>query len=293
MRDRLEAMAMVLKVIELGSFSAAGRALRVPVPTLSRRVAELEAHLGARLLVRTTRKLSLTDAGEAYVQAARRILDAVREAETQAAGEFIAPRGELVLTAPLLFGRLYVLPVVTDFLAEYPQIDVRLVLSDRNAHLVDDQIDMAVRIGALPDSGMVATSVGTMRRVVCASPEWLRTYGVPERPEDLQGKPAVVYASSFDAVARGLGDVRLVATTAEAVADAAARHVGVTRLLQYQVAGMVADGRLKVVLQGYEEAPLPVHLLHAARGVMPLKMRVFMDFAVPRLRAALGVLARG
>ena len=299
MLDRLDSMSLLLKVIDQGSFSAAGRALGMPVPTLTRRISELEAHLGARLLIRTTRKLTLTDIGMAYAQAARRILDQVKEAETQAAGEFVTPRGDLVLTAPILFGRLYVLPVVTDFLSAFPEINARLILSDRNAHLVDDQIDMAVRIGPLPDSSMIATAVGTMRRVVCASPALLDDYGTPQTPADLARMPVVVYASPFETTAwifDGHEAVsvspRLIVSTAEAVAEAAARHVGITRLHHYQAAPAVAEGRLRIVLRDHEPPPVPIHLVHTARGAMPLKMRAFMDFAVPRLRQALTVLSQ-
>jgi DNA-binding transcriptional LysR family regulator len=158
--DRLEAMSILLLTVEKGSFSAAARELRIPLPTVSRKVSELEAHLGTPLLIRTTRRLSLTEAGTAYVAAAKRILEEVNEAERIAAREFITPRGELVLTAPMLFGRLHLLPIVTEFLVTFPEIDVRLVLSDRNLHLIDDHVDMAVRIGGLPD-GSVANSLFT------------------------------------------------------------------------------------------------------------------------------------
>ena len=292
MQDRLDAMTLLLKVIEQGSFSAAGRALGMPVPTLSRRIADLEAHLGARLLVRTTRKLTLTDAGAAYARSARHILDAVKEAETQAAGEFVQPRGELVITAPILFGRLHVLPVVTDFLAAFPQINIRLALSDRNAHLVDDQIDAALRIGALPDSSLIATSLGTMRRVTCASPALLDGYGTPRTPADLARMPSVTTEAPFGRPDDLAPPARLIASTAEAVAQAAERHLGVARLLHYQVAEAVARGTLRIVLAAHEPAPLPVHLLHGTRGAMPLKLRAFMDFAVPRLRQALTALSQ-
>ncbi|MBV8794941.1 MAG: LysR family transcriptional regulator, partial [Hyphomicrobiales bacterium] len=175
--DRLEAMAMFLNAIDKGSLSAAAREMGVPVPTLSRKVADLESRLGTHLLTRTTRKLTPTEAGLAYAAAARRILEEVDEAEREAVGEFRAPRGELVLTAPLLFGRRHVLPVIADFLALFPEINVRLVLGDRNADLIEDHIDMAVRIGRLADSGMIATRVGSMRLVVCASPALLSTRG--------------------------------------------------------------------------------------------------------------------
>src|SRR5271156_3846261 len=193
--DRLEAMSMFLTAIEKGSLSAAAREMRIPVPTLSRKVADLEAQLGTKLLNRTTRQLILTDAGVAYAESARHILEQVDEAERQAAGEFTTPRGELAVTAPVLFGRLHVLPVVADFLAQYPEVNVRLMLGDRNVNLVDDQIDMAVRIGKLPDSGMIATRVGSMRRVICGSPRLLKRqgkgHGIPRTPQELSGMPCV------------------------------------------------------------------------------------------------------
>jgi DNA-binding transcriptional LysR family regulator len=297
--DRFEAMTMLLAVVEKGSLSAAGRALRVPVPTLSRKLSDLEALIGARLLIRTTRKLSLTDAGEAYLAAARRIIDQVEEAEREAAGEFTAPRGELVLTAPLLFGRLHVLPVVADFLALYPEISVRLMLSDRNVHLVQDHVDMAVRIGKLPDSTMIATRVGAMRTVFCASPALLARFGEVQRPEDLHRLPCIFFDGPTPTVGWQLvpagasvpidvpATPRLLISTAEAAADAAISGVGVTRLLYYQVADAVADGRLKVLFENLEPEPAPVNLVHTARGQMPLKMRRFLDFAAPRLRLAL------
>ncbi len=174
-----------------GSLSAAGRALNVPVATLSRKISDLEALLGTQLLIRTTRKLTLTDAGVIYVAAARRIVEQVDEAEREATGEFTAPKGELVVTAPILYGRLHVLPVVADFLALFPEINIRFVLADRNVHLVDDHVDMAVRIGKLPDSAMVATRIGSMRTVVCASPTLLAGHGVPQTPHDLERLPCI------------------------------------------------------------------------------------------------------
>ncbi|WP_051356531.1 LysR family transcriptional regulator [Azorhizobium doebereinerae] len=298
--DRLEAMSMLLEVVERGSLSAASRALRVPVPTLSRKITELEHLLGTRLLVRTTRKLTLTDAGLGYVAAARRILDEVEEAEREAAGEFTAPKGELVLSAPVMFGRLHVLPVVADFLALFADISVRLLLADGNVHLVDDHVDMAVRIGTLPDSAMVATRVGAMRTVVCASPALLARHGVPRTPEDLLGLPCVALdlplplsrwrfqpAGSTAAIDLALAP-RLSVSTTEAAAQAAVRGVGFTRLLHYQVAEAVDAGTLRIALEAFEPEPAPIHLLHAARNQVPLKMRRFLDFAAPRLRQALG-----
>ena len=189
--DRFEAMSILLRVADTGSFSAASRELGVPLATVSRKVGELEAHLGTRLLTRTTRKLATTEAGAAYMARARRILDELDETERAAAGDFHAPRGELVVTAPVLFGRLHVLPIVVEFLGLYPEISVRFALADRNLHLVDDHVDMAARIGALPDSSIVATRVGAMRTVVCAGAKLLDAHGVPKAPEDLADFPTV------------------------------------------------------------------------------------------------------
>jgi len=303
--DRFEAMAMLLAVVEKGSLSAAGRSLRVPVPTLSRKLSDLEALLGTKLLIRTTRKLTLTDAGSVYVTAVRRILDALEEAEREAAGEFTTPSGELVLTAPILFGRLHVLPVVTDFLALFPEINIRLLLSDRNVDLVDDHVDMAVRIGTLPDSAMIATRIGSMRTVYCASPEFLAAHGLPRSLDELRRLPRISFdgPTPTDARAGRRSDAknalqapmasRLTVSTAEGIADAAVRGVGMAQLLQYQVADAVEAGRLLLFLEALEPEPAPVHLVHVARGQMPLKMRRFLDFAAPRLRLVLGRFASG
>jgi DNA-binding transcriptional LysR family regulator len=303
--DRLEAMVMFLTAIEKGSLSAAAREMRVPVPTLSRKVADLEVLLKTKLLTRTTRQLILTDAGIAYAAAARRVLEQVDEAERQAAGEFTAPRGELVITAPVLFGRLHVLPVVADFLTQFPEVNVRLMLGDRNVNLVDDQIDMAVRIGKLPDSGMIATRVGSMRRVVCGSPKLLKSQGIPRTPEELAGMPCVTsigvqtLGSGWRFRQPGTGadtEVAIfprLATSAEAAVDAALRGVGFVCLRHYQVVDAIKRGKLRIVLEKYEAEPVPVHLIHATRGQMPLKMRHFLDFAAPRLRKALATIGRG
>jgi len=294
--DRFEAMSMLLEVVDKGGLSAASRSLQVPVATLSRRISDLEALLGTKLLIRTTRKLTLTDAGMTYVAAARRILEEVEAAEREAAGEFTTPKGELVVTAPILFGRLHVLPIVTDFLTLYPEINIRLLLADRNVHLVEDHVDMAVRIGKLPDSSMVATRVGSMRTVICASPTLLTKFSMPKTPDDLREFPWVGFEGptpSLPLRTQGSKSTeiaivpRLSVTTAEAATAAAIRSVGVTRLLHYQVAEAVKAGALKIILEAHEPEPAPIHLLHGARGQMPLKMRCFLDFAAPRMREAL------
>jgi len=297
--DRLEAMSLLICAVESGSLSAAGRKLRVPLPTVSRKISDLEAHLNTRLLTRSTRSLVLTDAGAAYVAASKRILEQVSEAERAASGEYAAPIGDLVITAPIVIGRLHVLPIINDFLTRWPEINVRLVLSDRNLHLIDDHVDLAVRIGALADSALAATRVGAVRRVVCGSPAYFARHGIPKRPEDLSALSAVTFdqlSSSEHWIfpdpksnreLRVLVRSRLSVNTAEAAIDAAAAGIGVTRVLSYQAAQAATDGRIQVVLTEHEPPPAPVSLIHAGQGLMPLKMRMLLDFAAPRLKARL------
>ena len=294
--DRLDAMSVLVAVAENGSFSAASRRLGAPLPTVSRKVAELEAHLNARLLTRTTRKLTLTGAGEAYVADCKRILEQVAEAERAASGEYAAPRGDLAVTAPIVFGRLHVLPPVNEFLGAYPEINVRLTLSDRNVHLVDDHIDLAVRIGTLADSSLVASRVGALRRVICASPAYLARAGVPKTPEDLSALACVNFSGFTSSAAWTFGAkdkhgertvpirVRLAVNTAEAAVDAAIAGVGVTRVLSYQAAQAVSEGKLKIVLAAYEPEPAPINLVYVGQNLLPLKMRAFLDFVAPRIR---------
>jgi DNA-binding transcriptional LysR family regulator len=297
--DRLEAMSLLLSVVEAGSLSAASRKLGVPLPTVSRKISDLETHLNTRLLTRSTRKLALTDSGAAYLAAAKRILDEVSEAERAAAGEHAAPRGDLVITAPVVFGRLHVLPVIAEFLARWPEINVRLVLADRNLHLIDDHIDIAVRIGALADSALIASQVGAVRNVVCGSPAYFAAHGVPERPQDLSALAAVTFdplSSSQPWIFRDPKSKRelrapvrsrLSVNTAEAAIDGAAAGLGVTRVLSYQATQPVLDGRIQIVLAEYEPEPAPVSLIHAGHELTPLKVRMLLDFAAPRLRARL------
>ena len=297
--DRFEAMALLVASVEAGSLSAAGRRLQIPLPTISRKISDLETHLGAKLLIRSTRALSLTEAGAAYVEASKRILEEVGEAEREAAGEYQAPRGELTIAAPVTFGRLHVLPIVTEFLARSSAISVRLLLSDRNAQLADEHIDAAVRIGLLADSSMVASSLGTVRQIVVASPAFLARHGAPETPADLAGldcighdflAPASSWVFRDPDKARPITAkvrLRLSVTTADAALDAAVGGFGLARLVSYQAAEALARGLLGRVLQRYEAGSVPVSLLHAGHRVLPLKTRSFLDFAVPRLRDAL------
>ena len=292
--DRLAAMAVFVEAVDQGSLSAAGRRLGLPLATVSRRLSELETHIGTRLLVRSTRQLALTDAGQAYLGACRRILEEVSEAERAAAGEYVAPRGELVITAPMVFGRMHVLPMIGGFLRQYPDVDVRLVLGDRPLNLLDEHVDLAVRIGALPDSSLVAVRVGEVRRVVCASPGYLAERGVPERPGDLAGHDGI----TFDGLRSPLPWVfrvdrtevaipirsRLTVNTANAAIDAAVDGLGVTRVLSYQIADELRSGALQAVLLNYEPAAWPVQLVYARQGRLPVKLRAFIDAIAPALR---------
>ena len=292
--DRLAAMAVFVEAVDQGSLSAAGRRLGLPLATVSRRLSELESHIGTRLLVRSTRQLALTDAGQAYLGACRRILEEVSEAERAAAGEYVAPRGELVITAPMVFGRMHVLPLIGGFLRQYPDVDVRLVLGDRPLNLLDEHVDLAVRIGALPDSSLVAVRVGEVRRVVCASPGYLAERGVPERPGDLAGHDGI----TFDGLRSPLPWVfrvdrtevaipirsRLTVNTANAAIDAAVDGLGVTRVLSYQIADELRSGVLQAVLRKYEPAAWPVQLVYARQGRLPVKLRAFIDAIAPALR---------
>jgi DNA-binding transcriptional LysR family regulator len=292
--DRLEAMSILVAAVDAGSFSGASRRLGMPLPTVSRKVSELERHLGTRLLTRSTRKLALTDAGEAYLAACKRILEQVGEAERTAAGEYLSPRGDVMLTAPIVFGRLHLVPVVCEFLAQFREINVQLTLSDRNLHLPEDQIDVAVRIGKLADSSMVAVRVGAVKRVVCASPGFLEANGSPAKPEDLTGLPCVTFDGPMSGTAWRFDskgsqhsvDIRprLRVNTAESAIDAAIQGVGLTQVLSYQAAAAVAAGTLKLVLRKFESDPIPVSLVHTSQRLLPLKVRSFIEFASTRLR---------
>ena len=307
--NRLEAMSTLLAAVDAGSFSAASRKLGVPLATVSRRVSDLEAVLRTKLLVRTSRSLELTDAGRSYIVACRDILAAVDQAERTAAGEYAAPRGEIVVTAPIVFGRLHVLPVIVEFLMAYPDIDVRLVLTDRVTNFIEDHVNVALRIGALPDSSLIATRLGNVRRVVCASPAYLAAHRPgPSRPIDLEGHACITFEGLMSPTvwkfrnAKGnlraaqLGEIpvaiksRLVVNTAEAAIDAAVAGVGITRVLSYQIAEALRARTLKILLGGFEPEPSPVNLVYAGQGLLPIKTRAFVDFAAERLRRQLGAI---
>jgi DNA-binding transcriptional LysR family regulator len=272
----------------------------MPLATVSRKVSDLEMLLRTRLLIRTSRRLALTEAGHAYVAVARRILEQLDEAERTASGEYKAPRGHLAITAPIMFGRLHVEPVVLEFLKAYPEITARLVLADRVVNLVDDHLDVAVRVGRLPDSSMVALRLGEIGWVACASPDYLARRGEPASLEALADHDCVMFEGLYSGSQWTFGRdrqtrevsirPRLSVNSADAAIAAAIGGAGVTRVLSYQVCEPVAAGALKLILQPFEPERLPVHLLYAGQSLMPLKVRAFVDFAGPRLKASLRAL---
>ncbi|WP_175422272.1 LysR family transcriptional regulator [Agrobacterium tumefaciens] len=292
--DRFEAMSVLLAVVDAGSLSAGARRLQAPLATVSRKVADLEKRLGARLVLRTRRGLSLTDEGRNYVAASRRILDELEAAERQASGDYGALRGGLHLTAPIAFGERHVLPIALEFLKEQPEIDMRLTLTDRQISLADEHVDVALRIGHLVDSALIATRVGTVRRVVCASPDYFARRGIPHEPDDLarhdgisfQGfatAPEVRYrrdGATFNVEPRP----RFAVNTTEAAIQAAVSGIGIIRLLSYQVADQLRSGALQEVLVEFAPEPLPVNVVYGPADPLPTKVRCFLNWITPRLR---------
>jgi len=298
--DRLEAMSIVLAVAEAGSLSAAARRLNTPVATASRKISELETHLRAKLFDRTARKLALTVAGSSYVAASRRILADLMEAERAASGEYLAPTGELIISAPVNLGRLHLIPILAEFLSVYPKIDIRLILIDRIVSLPEDHVDVALRVGVLPDSRLIALRVGSVRRVTCASPAYLAARGTPSTPDDLDGHDCIIYEGILAPDAwkfvRDKMEIavsvqpRLIVSNVEAACDAARAGIGIARVFSHHVAASIEAGTLVTVLDDFETKPLPVSLLYAAGRFLPIKVRAFFDFAAPRLKVRL---ARG
>jgi DNA-binding transcriptional LysR family regulator len=295
--DRFAAMSTLLAVAEAGSLSAASRRLGTPLATVSRRISDLEDHLRTRLLQRSSRRITLTDAGAAYLEACRRILDEIEEAEHAASGEYQSPKGELTVTASMVLGRRHAVPVAAAFLAAYPEVRLRLRLSDRLVDLQEEHVDLAIRIGPLPGSSMIGRQIGQVRRVTCASPDYLASRGRPATPRDLAAHDCISFTgfSSPDLWEFPIGNAvvpvpvrsRLMVDAAEAVLDAGISGAGIIRLFSYHVADAVADGRLTLLLEAFEPSPQPVNIVYLAGGLLPLKVRAFIDFAAPRLKARL------
>ena len=296
--DRLEGMTILLAAVDTGSLSAASRRLRIPLATVSRRVSDLERHLKARLLLRGNRKLVLTDAGRDYVTSCRRILEDIGEAERVAAGEFRAPQGELNFSVPVVMGRIHVMPVVVEFLRSYPDIRMRVHLTDRNVNLLDEHFDLALRVGELPDSSMIGTRIGLVRQVLCASPGYLKSHGALKRPADLKSHDFIAY-EDFVGGNKWLFQTktgpqritipwRLTVNSADAAIIAAIGGAGIARVLRYHIDEHVQSGALVTLLEKYEPPPIPFALITHGQRQIPLKLRAFLDYAVPRLRERLG-----
>ena len=300
--DRLDAMRVFVAVVDSKGFSAASRALSMPLATVSRKISELESHLGAQLLIRSTRKLTVTDSGQRYYEDVRRILDEVGEAERLASGEYQRPKGHLTITAPTLFGRLHVLPAVNDFMKIHPDINIQLYLTNHVVDLLEDHINLGIRIGALSDSSLIALRVGSVRQIVCASPGYLSQQGRPLSPNDLAGHQCISF-SKFGAPEEWAfkmpsGKIqhfpvqpRLLLNSIEGAVFSAREDGGLVQLYSYQAAFHVADGTLEIVLDRYEIEPPPVSIVYPQGRLVPQKMRAFVDFAMPRLRERLALVA--
>ncbi len=295
--DRLHLINVFVAVVDASGFAGAARKLGISPPAVTRAISELEAHLGARLLTRTTRVVRVTEAGARYVEDCRRILAELAEADESVSGLHGAPRGRLTVTAPVLFGALHVTPVVTEFLQRYPEVTASCWFLDRVVNLTEEGVDVAVRIGELPDSSLQAIRVGSVRRVICAAPAYLAQHGEPAQPEDLLSHavisanavtPAPEWRFKVDGEARNVKLApRMLTTTNDSAIAAAVGGFGLTRLMSYQVDSRVRSGELQLVLEPFELAPLPVHLVHREGRHASHKVRAFIDLAIERLRERL------
>lgn len=289
--DRWQSMRIFAKVAETESFAETARHLHMSAPAVTRAVAALEETIGARLFVRTTRSVKLTEAGSRYFEDCRRILADIVEAEAAAAGSYATPSGTLTVTASALFGQMYVLPIMTDYLDAYPTMSARSFFIDRPVNIVEEGIDVAIRIGHLPDSGFTAIKVGSVRRVVCGAPAYFEKHGIPAKPADLKDHRVVGSTSAwaspewrFGRDERVMIHPNLQCNTNEAAISTAVTGWGLTRVLHYQIGPALIEGQLQIVLSDYEEPPLPIHVLHPEGRHAPAKVRAFIDLAVSRLR---------
>ena len=293
--DQLHLINVFVAVVDAEGLAGAARKLGVSPPAVTRAINELESQLGVRLLTRTTRVVRVTETGARYADDCRRILAELAQANASVAGMHSAPSGRLTLTAPVLFGAKFVTPIVTEYLQRYPGVNASCWFLDRVVNMVDEGMDVAVRIGELPDSSMQAVRVGRVRRVICGAPAYLRQRGVPQCPEDLAAHDivaagAVAPGAEWRLLRDGAPCVvklqpRMISTTNDAALAAAVGGFGLTRLLSYQVADQLRDGQLETVLGDFEPAALPVHLVHREGRHASQKARAFLDLAIERLRA--------
>lgn len=300
--DKLRAMQTFVQIVDAGSLTAAARALGSSLPATVRLLAALESHLKLRLVNRTTRRLALTDEGRAYLDRCRSILAEIDEAETAVTNRAAEPAGTLTITAPVLFGQLHVAPAASRFVLRYPQVRCRLLFDDRVVNLLEKNIDVGVRIGHLADSSLVAQSVTTMRRVVVASPAWLRRNGVPKHPRELaranclcfpgpSGSPWVFRHNAREFTVDVGGNLEF--NQAAASATACAEGLGFGRFIAYQVAGLVAQKKLRIVLEEFEASPLPLSVVYPHARLLPARTRAFVDWIRRELAASTASLLPG
>ena len=293
--DRFHLMSVFVAVAEAESFAGGARKLGMSPPAVTRAIASLERRLGIQLLTRTTRFVRATDAGLRYLEHARRIIAEADEADEVAAGAHAEPRGQLAVTAPVLFGRMFVMPSMLQYLQRFTAVSISALFLDRVVNLLEEGQDVGIRIGELPDSSMKAIGVGHVRRVVCASPAYLKAHGMPKTPGDLARhsviaaspvSPAVDWTFAHDKKSSSVKLApRLAVTSNDAAIVAAAQGFGITRLLSYQVAPYLASGQLKALLVDYEPPRLPIHVLHSEGRQASAKLRTFVDLLVENLRA--------
>ncbi|MBW9050930.1 LysR family transcriptional regulator [Rhizobium mesosinicum] len=292
--DRWQAMRVFVKVAEAESFADAGRQLHMSPPAVTRMVSALEDIIGTRLLTRTTRSVKLTEAGAQYFADCQRLLADLSEVEAAAAGAYGKPTGTLTVTTSVMFGAMFVLPLMTEYLDLYPDVIGRGLFVDRVVSMVDEGIDVAIRIGHLPDSGLTATRVGQVRRVICGSPGYFEKHGVPMTPGDLSTHRIVASTSAWTSLEWRFGvrkklavhvNPRLFCSTNEAAISAAASGWGLTRVLSYQIAPQLESGELRTILADYEEEALPIHVVHPEGRYASAKVRSFIDFSVEKLRS--------
>src|SRR5262245_15042451 len=280
-------MTSFVRIVDRGSLTSAASDLGVSLPSMVRALASLEPQLGATLLNRTTRRLHLTDEGRQYLERCRAILGQVQEAETALHSRRAAPRGRLAVTAPSLFGQRYVAPLMSEFLRRHPEVSGELLLVDRVVNLVEEGVDAAVRIGHLPDSSLVAIPLGNVRRVMCASPAYLRAHGAPRRLEDLRGHRGVRVTGLVQPLPRkALMATVLTCNEANSAIDACAGGLGLGSFVSYMVAPLVRTGRLKYVLEDIEIEPQPVNLLYPQSRLLSPTVRAFADLCTKKLRGS-------
>lgn len=305
MIDRLDAMRVFVTALDKGSLAGAGRSLGRSPASVTRAIAFLEGHVGAQLLHRTTRKMRLTETGERYAAVCQHVLTNLEEAELLAAGDRAAPRGVLTVTAPVMFGTRILRPIVGAFLSLYPAVQIRYLLLDRIVNMIDEGVDVAVRIAALPDSSLIATSIGDVRRVLCASPDYLARKPVITAPSDLSEHDCIAVAqmnasevwtfppASGGRIARTVRiKPRLMVNADEVAVDAAVAGEGIIRIMSYKIDSEVREGRLVVLLPEDELPRLPVHLIVPEGRLAIAKVRSFVDFARPRLKSAFATMGR-